>query len=564
MVDRYMKKEQIVVIAVVPANKDMHNSEILKTVQAADPDGTRTIAVVTKLDLVNAGAEKTVLEFLLNKNKQMHLGYHAVKCRNQRDLTTGMSIEIGLANERTFFSQHEYWSQLPSHLWGIPILTKRLISILQDNTRKTFQNAIAKMTSRLIETKEKLSRLGPPLDTPGAQRQQFCEWVKQYLQLTEAAKNGHYELFTSIHGLIDTDIMAKLRLRALLRQEDLNFRSEIETTTTEDVLKFIDFSSSAPLYDSEELKKARNDVKRGDRIVVQRGDQIPMLCTYQGKIKNSVLCKEFPLRVFSPSQWKYPSSTTNANLKQFIRANRGDELAVFPSYRVFCSCVKESIKNWDRPALKLLDQYLMKTKRVSYILISAVLAGTENVQIEHLFKQTTDRVLKTLENSAKQELHVLLQQEARPYTQNEILYYELDQLRQRALYERLSAAFPRGNQSGMVCLADVMLALGEVLTKIFTYTREDRQALQTENALRAYLKLASHRFVDVVPMKLDNLLLKSFLTEMETALIGAVTVENVAELFRESAEKAAHRQEFLDQVAMYEKGTQIIEMSEYY
>ncbi|TDH66390.1 uncharacterized protein CCR75_009299 [Bremia lactucae] len=314
MVDRYMKKEQIVVIAVVPANKDMHNSEILKTVQAADPDGTRTIAVVTKLDLVNAGAEKTVLEFLLNKNKQMHLGYHAVKCRNQRDLTTGMSIEIGLANERTFFR--------------IPTLTKRIISILQDNTRKTFQNAIAKTTSRLIETKEKLSKLGTPLHTPSAQRQQFCEWVKQYLQLTKAAKNGQYELFTSIHGLIDTDKMAKLRLRALLQQEDLNFQSEIETTTTEMCLKPI---------------KAQTDVEKGDRSVVYREGLKTGNCTSKNTADKNEFCKELPLEFLCPPEWDNASSVTNANIKQFIRANRGDELAVFPSYRVFCSCVQESV-----------------------------------------------------------------------------------------------------------------------------------------------------------------------------------------------------------------------------
>ncbi|KAF1783043.1 Dynamin-type guanine nucleotide-binding (G) domain [Phytophthora cactorum] len=95
MVDRYMKQERTVIIAVVPANVDMHNTEILQAAQEADPNGTRTIAVVTKVDLVDAGAELAVHELLLNKKKKMHLGYHAVKCRSQRELTKGTNIEKG-------------------------------------------------------------------------------------------------------------------------------------------------------------------------------------------------------------------------------------------------------------------------------------------------------------------------------------------------------------------------------------------------------------------------------------------------------------------------------------
>ncbi|KAG1692046.1 hypothetical protein DVH05_025855 [Phytophthora capsici] len=152
MVDRYMQQERTVIIAVVPANVDMHNTEILQAAQQADPNGTRTIAVVTKVDLVDPGAELAVHELLLNRKKKMHLGYHAVKCRNQRELTKGTSIEKGLVNETMFFSQHEYWRRLPSHLWGVPRLTDRLVSILQDNIRRSLPKVITEISSRMVET----------------------------------------------------------------------------------------------------------------------------------------------------------------------------------------------------------------------------------------------------------------------------------------------------------------------------------------------------------------------------------------------------------------------------
>ncbi|GLD99443.1 hypothetical protein PINS_up008162 [Pythium insidiosum] len=99
MVNRFMTQERTIIIAVVPANVDMHNTEILQAAQEADPSGMRTIAVITKMDLVDAGAETAVHDLLLNKKKHMQLGYHAVKCRSQKDLNDGATISDGLRRE---------------------------------------------------------------------------------------------------------------------------------------------------------------------------------------------------------------------------------------------------------------------------------------------------------------------------------------------------------------------------------------------------------------------------------------------------------------------------------
>ncbi|EEY56066.1 interferon-induced GTP-binding protein Mx [Phytophthora infestans T30-4] len=507
MVDRYMKQEQTVIIAVVPANVDMHNTEILQAAQEADPNGTRTIAVVTKVDLVDAGAELAVHELLLNKKKKMRLGYHAVKCRNQRELAKGTSIEKGLANEMAFFRQHEYWSRLPTHLWGVQRLTERLVSILEDNIRRSLPKVIDEISARMSETQKQLLKLGTTLKSPGAQRQQFGKWVNQYLRLMEAAMTGQYELL-SPNGATS---MPEARLRAVLRRKDRTFREEIEASKTSDT----------------------------------RG--------------TDVLCEELPHEWLGATRWKFASGVMAANgLKQFIQANRGDELAIFPSYRVFCSCVQRSLRKWERPALELLERYYSHTKSTSHHLISTVLAGSESTRVERFFKRTTDRVLGSLKEVAARELQLLLQHEARPYTQDQRLYEELDSLRQRALHARLEAALPRGDKYGMVSLANVTEALGGI-----SMASDDREALEMGVALRAYLEVASHRFIDVVPMKLNGLLLDSFVREMESELLGAATDEKVAELLRENSDKAARRQQLVNELCTLEKGKMILEMSEF-
>ncbi|CAI5715644.1 unnamed protein product [Peronospora effusa] len=389
-------QERTIILAVVPA-VDMHNTEILQAAQEADPSGTRTIAVITKLDLVDSGAEVGVHELLLNKKKCMKLGYHAVKCRSQLELTNGTTIAESVANEMSF---------LVSILIGVDYH-----NICGDNVRRSLPKVIEELETRMVETQQALSRLGLPLETPGAQRQRFGKWVNQYLRMMEAAINGQYELLPPV-VVLPSSVKSEARLRAVLRQKDLIFRAEIEA-------------------------KKENDV-----------------------LGTNVLCEELPHEWLSVSRWQFFEENESWALKQFIQANRGDELAIFPSYRIFCSCVQRSVREWERPALQLLEHYYTQTLSVSSHLISVLLKDCDNVRSEQFFKETNKRVLGKLKEGARQELNLLLQQEARPYTQDKRLYDALDRLRQRALSARLKAALPCGDEYGRVLLDDVACALG--------------------------------------------------------------------------------------------------------
>lgn len=55
LVIQYIANPNSIILAVVTANTDMATSESLKIAKEVDPDGRRTLAVVTKLDLMDAG-----------------------------------------------------------------------------------------------------------------------------------------------------------------------------------------------------------------------------------------------------------------------------------------------------------------------------------------------------------------------------------------------------------------------------------------------------------------------------------------------------------------------------
>ncbi len=58
---------------------DIATVDIIERASRADPDGKRTIGVLTKPDMIGEGAHAPVIETLLNVSKPLKLGYVMVK-----------------------------------------------------------------------------------------------------------------------------------------------------------------------------------------------------------------------------------------------------------------------------------------------------------------------------------------------------------------------------------------------------------------------------------------------------------------------------------------------------
>lgn len=55
LIVKYIQNPNSIILAVSTANTDMSTSESLKLAKEVDPEGKRTLAVITKLDLMDAG-----------------------------------------------------------------------------------------------------------------------------------------------------------------------------------------------------------------------------------------------------------------------------------------------------------------------------------------------------------------------------------------------------------------------------------------------------------------------------------------------------------------------------
>lgn len=82
MILQFISKETCLILAVTPANTDLANSDALKIAREVDPAGTRTIGVITKIDLMDEGTD--ALDILENRIFPLRRGYVGVVNRSQK------------------------------------------------------------------------------------------------------------------------------------------------------------------------------------------------------------------------------------------------------------------------------------------------------------------------------------------------------------------------------------------------------------------------------------------------------------------------------------------------
>ncbi|KAH9010798.1 Dynamin central region-domain-containing protein [Lactarius pseudohatsudake] len=149
-----------IVLAVTPANTDLANSDGLKMAREVDPEGTRTIGVLTKVDLMDAGTD--VVDILAGRVIPLRLGYVPVVNRGQRDIDTSKPIQQALDAERHFFESHPAY-QGKAQYCGTPFLARKLNMILMHHIRATLPDIKARITSQLQKFSAELQSLGGPL-----------------------------------------------------------------------------------------------------------------------------------------------------------------------------------------------------------------------------------------------------------------------------------------------------------------------------------------------------------------------------------------------------------------
>ncbi|XP_078605696.1 dynamin-1-like isoform X28 [Branchiostoma floridae x Branchiostoma japonicum] len=147
MLLQFITKDNCLILAVSPANQDLANSDALKIAKEVDPQGMRTIGVLTKLDLMDQGTHAG--EILENKTFPLRRGYIGVVNRSQADIDGRKDIKAALAAERKFFLSHPAYRHLADRM-GTPYLQKTLNQQLTNHIRDTLPVLRNKLQGQLL------------------------------------------------------------------------------------------------------------------------------------------------------------------------------------------------------------------------------------------------------------------------------------------------------------------------------------------------------------------------------------------------------------------------------
>jgi interferon-induced GTP-binding protein Mx1 len=171
LLESYLQPARTIILAVIPCNVDVATVDILERAAKVDPEGIRTVGVLTKPDLIDKGGELEVLEVLLNNRKPLKLGFCMVKNRSQNKLDKNQKLEVARAAEAKYFETHEVFKQAPAALLGVSSLTSKLTDLLVGHIKHVLPDLMADMSSALVDTHKKLLQCGdsPPANA-GEQR----------------------------------------------------------------------------------------------------------------------------------------------------------------------------------------------------------------------------------------------------------------------------------------------------------------------------------------------------------------------------------------------------------
>ena len=191
MCRRYAEDPLTIILCVIAANSDIATSDGLMLAKEIDTTGSRTIGVLTKLDIMDAGtdARKT----LMNEEIPLRLGYVGVKNRSKQDLINKLSMEETTRKEKEFFKSHPvYKNRPPGHL-GTDVLINKLTKIYFKIIRENLPRIIKAINERLKTAEEELQGLGQPMPTDDAGKMSMLwNMINEYCDIFRKVLQGKY------------------------------------------------------------------------------------------------------------------------------------------------------------------------------------------------------------------------------------------------------------------------------------------------------------------------------------------------------------------------------------
>ncbi|KAK0439518.1 P-loop containing nucleoside triphosphate hydrolase protein [Desarmillaria tabescens] len=195
------ESENTIVLITIPMSDDIEMQAAVKLAKARDPDGDRTIGVLTKPDMLTvgaSGARQKWREIILGQDQKHKLkhGYYCVRLPDDDERKRKISREESQARAKRYFEENSPWKEYPDrNRFGVPALVhdiSRLLVALIENYIPTLKQSVDDLLASDRAEYNALPPL-PPTDEAWSQIvvliHQFCIDVKAAVEGEEGHKS---------------------------------------------------------------------------------------------------------------------------------------------------------------------------------------------------------------------------------------------------------------------------------------------------------------------------------------------------------------------------------------
>lgn len=156
LISSYIKDEDSIILAVMPARADLETDMALELAKEHDPTGARTCGILTKIDLMNKGNNvQNYLSGDVSVDLRLGYGYFAVNNVNHT------SMHESLQQETQYFRQHPVYKERVGRM----MVGKHLSTILVDRIRANTPKIVEAIASHERTIVHEMNRLGSSLLT---------------------------------------------------------------------------------------------------------------------------------------------------------------------------------------------------------------------------------------------------------------------------------------------------------------------------------------------------------------------------------------------------------------
>ncbi|KAF8603999.1 hypothetical protein BDV93DRAFT_117624 [Ceratobasidium sp. AG-I] len=500
LVSSYIQKDSCIILLTVTCETDFENQGARALAKQYDPAGKRTIGVLTKPDRIERGEEQKWLKFIRGESEALLKGWFCVKQPSPAELEQNLTWAEARRREEEFFNTQTPWSSQTMtvrHYFGTARLTSRLSEILSSLIATRLPDILSEIQRLTLDTTGELRALPEEIsdDPAGTVLSIVMEFQRDVETHVEGVPEGD--------GLIQKLHVVYEKFRKEIRSSAPEFRPFKQPTGDEETA-FI-MPEIAFLTEEEAAVSGSNP----DRILHENDIS---------KMSKEAVTRELPKNV--------PFIVKRKLIKRFVELWEGPTMTLLEDIELILSDYMR----------KLVDNFF---KQHSYGGLHNAVGGI-----------VADRIIGCREYAEAQTRFLLSIENNQTFTTN--THYLADYKEKFMAYYKTvrkshegESTFVEGLMQGISPDTDFGQSLGEVLANLTKMglsiqphqlskllesdAEEDVVDIMAE--VRAYYQVAYKRFVDIVPMAIDETLVRGFSRGLQTRLFEGLGVsgENAKE-----------------------------------